>query len=69
MRPNIAEKYFGADGRPTVTGQKLLQDAFDRIEALEAKLSAISAVGAPSGGATVDSEARSAITSVINAAG
>ena len=69
IRPNLQERYFDAEGRPTIEGQKLLQSYFDQIEALQFKLDAIAAVVAPTGGATIDTEARDAISNIISGAG
>lgn len=68
MRPNLQGQYFDATGRPTLAGQRLLQNTADRLEALEAKLTAIAAITAPTGGATIDAESRAAINSIITGA-
>ena len=67
--PSLVETYVGPDGRLTIDGMKILQNAFSRIEDLEAQMAAIGAVTSPSGGATVDAEARTAIDAIITAAG
>ena len=54
--------YFDREGKPTVEGLKYFKN-------LDAKLAAIAAVTAPSGGGTVDTEARTAISDIITAAG
>lgn len=76
IRPNIRERYFDTDGRPTIDGQKLLQSLYDalvdaetKITALEAKLTSIASVSAPSGGVMIDPEARTAISDIISGAG
>ena len=56
-----AEKYVDSDGRLTWEGQKLLGAVADILEA-------IGGVGQPAGGATVDVEARTAISAIIVAA-
>ncbi len=66
--PNIQEVYV-ADGRLTLEGYKLLADMNDRLEAAEAKLAAIAALSDPTGGATIDAEARTAINAILDAAG
>lgn len=68
FRPNLSERYFAPNGQPTLDGLKLLQGMHDEIVTLQNKLDAIAAVTAPSGGATVDSEARAAINAIISGA-
>lgn len=65
---NYAISYFGPDGKPTVEGLKLFQSLERRVGSAEAKLAAIAAVVAPTGGATVDAEARAAIVAILGAA-
>lgn len=69
MNPNHLAVYVKADGRLTQEGLMLLQGQARAIATLQAKLAAIAAVVAPSGGATVDAEARAAIAGIIAAAG
>lgn len=69
FRPNLSERYLRPDGRLTLDGIKLFQSMFDRIGVLEGKLTAIAAVTDPTGGATVDAEARTAIQAIIDEAG
>jgi len=61
FKPNLAEQFVGPDGRLTIEGLKVLQGLFDRLDA-------IAAVSAPTGGATIDAEARAAISSILTAA-
>lgn len=68
MSANLEQQYVGADGRLTIEGVQLFGDLARRIEGLEAKLDAISAVAEPTGG-TPDAEARAAINAIIAAAG
>ena len=63
MSLNIQEVYVDPrTGKLTLEGYKMLSALFSRLDAL-------AAVTAPSGGATVDSEARTAIAAIIAAAG
>jgi len=68
FKPNLIEQYTTRDGTLTLDGLKVLQSMFDRIDDLEATLAAISAITKPTGGATVDAEARTAIDAIIDAA-
>ena len=65
MSANFAIQYVQADGRLTTEGLRLFADLFARVEAMEAKLSAVAAVAGPVGGATIDAEARAAILAII----
>lgn len=69
FKPNAVEQYVRPSGQLTIDGLKLLQTMEDRIVTLEAQLAAIAAVTAPSGGATIDAEARTAISAIITGAG
>ena len=63
MSVNIHERVIDPQtGKLTLEGYKMLV-------ALESRLDAIAAVAAPSGGATVDAEARAAVAAMIAAAG
>ncbi len=63
MSLNIQEQYVDPrTGKLTLEGYKLLQGVIDRLDA-------IAAVTAPTGGATVDAEARTAVAAIIMAAG
>ena len=60
---NIQEQYIDPKtGKLTLEGYKMLRGIVDRLDA-------IAAVTAPSGGATVDAEARAAVAAIITAAG
>ena len=58
FRPNLTERFVSPDGRLTIEGLRVLQGVFDRLDA-------IAAVNGPTGGATVDAEARAAIDAII----
>lgn len=63
MSVNIHERVIDPQtGKLTLEGYKMLV-------ALENRLDAIAAVAAPSGGATVDAEARAAVAAMIAAVG
>lgn len=66
---NSQVRYWHPDGRPTVEGEKLVLELSRRLDALEAKLTAIAAIAAPTGGATTDAEARTAIAAILAASG
>lgn len=63
------EKYVTPEGRLTWEGQRLLQAIIDASNDTTDQMAAIAGVTAPSGGATVDAEARTAIAAIIAAAG
>lgn len=81
MEPNIQEQFVATSGQLTIAGYKLLAEMTDRIVAIEAanvtmqseidantaKFAAIAAITGPTGGVTVDSEARTAINAIIAA--
>lgn len=67
MTPNHLAVYVSRDGRLTQDGLMLLQAQGRAIADLQGQLAAIAAVVAPSGGATVDAEARAAIAGIIAA--
>lgn len=69
MSPNIQEQYVDPSGRLTIDGYKMLDGLFQRVDALDAKLTAIAALADPAGGATIDAEARAAIAAILDAAG
>jgi hypothetical protein len=54
-----------ADGTPTIRGVEYFRNLERRIAAAEAKLAAIAAITAPTGGATIDSQARTAINAIL----
>ncbi len=60
--------YFTQDGRLTYDGLALMQDIIKAVNASSDGLTAIAAVTAPAGGATVDAESRTAISAIIAAA-
>lgn len=62
-------RYVDQGGRLTLDGLALLQSLEKRVAAAEAKLAAIAALSDPSGGATIDAEARAAIAQILDAAG
>ena len=65
MKAVAGVRYVAADGSLTIAGLALLQDMDRRLLEADAKLAAIAAVVAPSGGATVDAQARTAIAAII----
>ena len=68
FKPNLIEQYVNSAGTLTVDGIKVFGDMFERIVTLEAQMAAIAAITAPTGGATTDAEARTAINSIISGA-
>ncbi|MGB0854385.1 MAG: hypothetical protein ACPGSI_13915 [Pikeienuella sp.] len=65
---NSLVSYFQKDGRPTIRGLEHFKDIEARLAGAEAKIAAIAAITKPSGGATVDAQARTAIDAIIDAA-
>jgi hypothetical protein len=65
---NRVTQYVDKDGRPTLAWLEESAKKDARIEALEAVVTAFAAVAKPSGGATVDAEARTAVDALIDAA-
>ena len=68
-RANPQIQYTGGDGRLTIEGLKLLNGLSDRLAEAEGRLAAIAALTDPSGGATIDTEARTSIAAILGAAG
>ena len=64
MKPLINQSYWNPDGTPT----QLAYELFEELAQLDAKIAALGAITKPSGGATVDTEARTAIDALIDAA-
>lgn len=58
-------RYVSPDGTLTLQGMQMFGDMARTLDEANAKLAAIAAVVAPSGGATVDAEARTAIAAII----
>ena len=67
--PNITEIVADGNGRLTLAGFTMLADMNARIVVMEGTLAAIAAITAPTGGATTDAEARSAIAAILAEAG
>jgi len=65
---NNLVSYFNPDGTPTDEGLKFFRALDQRLVTVEAQMAAIAAVAGPTGGATVDSEARTAVDAIISAA-
>lgn len=63
-RINAQIAYFRADGRPTIEGEKFFNALAERLNALDAKLAVAAAVADPTGGGTVDTQARAAIVAI-----
>lgn len=61
LRINLQTRIAGPDGRPTVEFVRYMQE-------IERKIAAIGAVTKPTGGATQDAEARTAIDAIIDGA-
>jgi hypothetical protein len=66
MRPlQQGFRYVNADGSLSLQGLEVFREMQRQIMAQDEKLAAIAAVVAPTGGATVDAEARAAIAAII----
>jgi len=68
FKPNLAEKYVNSTGSLTIEGIRVFDDMFQRIGTLETQMAAIAAITAPTGGATTDAEARTAIAAILSGA-
>lgn len=69
VKPLLPQQPVTVDGRlPSRDLLEVIQGLTSQVTALQAKLSAIAAVTAPSGGATVDAQSRTAIAAIIAAA-
>lgn len=65
MTPNLQVRYITADGKLTREGMALFAGLLQRLDEAEGKLAAIAAVTGPSGGGTIDAQARTAINAII----
>lgn len=63
INPNV--RYIAQDGTFTLQGMILFGEVLNSLDTANGKLAAIAAVIAPAGGATVDTEARTAIAAII----
>lgn len=61
MKMNPKIRYFGDDGRPTLEGLRFFNTLVDRLDG-------IAKVDAPTGGSTIDTQARDAINAIRAAA-
>ena len=66
---NPQVRYIAQDGTFTLQGMMLFGEMVQALDTANGKLAAIAAVVAPAGGATVDTEARTAIAAIIAGAG
>lgn len=70
MKPLLSQQPVTANGdRPSRELVEVIDGLVREMKAMQAKLDAIAAVTAPTGGATVDSQARTAINAILTAAG
>lgn len=58
-------RYIAQDGTLTLQGMQLFGEMVRALDEQSAKLAAIAEVVAPTGGATTDAEARTAIAAII----
>jgi hypothetical protein len=65
---NNLVSYFNQDGKPTDEGIRYFRAQERRLAELERKLAVIAAITSPTGGATVDSQARTAINAIKSGA-
>ena len=70
MTPLLSQQPVTAKGdRPSRELVEVIDGLVREMRAMQAKLDAIAAITAPTGGATVDSQARTAINAILTAAG
>lgn len=70
MTPLLSQQPVTAKGdRPSRELVEVIDGLVREMRAMQAKLDAIAAITAPTGGATVDSQARTAISAILTAAG
>lgn len=65
MKATLDQPVVGKDGRLTYDGLALLQAYERRIAAIEARLAGLAEIDEPTGGTTVDAEARTAIAAIL----
>lgn len=69
MRPVNGVRYVAADGTLTLDGMRLFGAMAADLEAAQGRIAGAAAVAPPSGGATVDAEARAAVAAILGALG
>lgn len=69
MKPVNGVRYVAADGTLTLDGMRLFGAMADDLEAARQIIADAAAVPAPTGGATVDAEARAAVAAILGALG
>ena len=65
MKAQQGFRYVDASGAFTLDGLRLINSMDTRMLDMERKFTAIAAIVAPVGGATVDAEARAAVAAII----
>lgn len=68
IKPNGQDIIAGPNGQRTIEDTKIMTALYDKVVELETRLDAIAAVTGPSGGATIDTESRTAISAILSAA-